>query len=371
MKKLATFGLMLAIAVLGFSGCNCTKKMSERFDQVIVKCAPEVMTLNNGKVDATVTLTLPMEYVHPKAIIKVTPVMVYDGGEVATKPFFYQGSKVKENYRVVKGNKLTDNISFDYTPAMRSSKLQLRVEIKCYTKSGKGQFVLLNTNTGKLVSKDELKVLTEKPNSSEATAIRKRCGYWAAKGVNTLQQDLKYGCIMGSAKDSYKRVTNTTTKADLIYSINSSKVAPKSVKSQDIDAFTANVDAQSKNDRATQKLYAKGYASPDGKETLNDKLSKSRSESGKVAMEKLLKDYGLSIDAAAYGEDWDGFKELVMKSNIQDKNLILQVLSLYSSATQRESEIKNMTSVFGSLKSEVLPQLRRTQMVNSTDLIGK
>ena len=115
----------------------------------------------------------------------------------------------------------------------------------------------------------------------------------------------------------------------------------------------------------------KGYASPDGPVKFNDKLSKSRSESGKKVVAKLLKDSGLDIDAAAYGEDWDGFKELVEKSNIKDKNLILQVLSLYNSPAERESEIKNMSSVFNELKEEVLPELRRSQIVNSTDIQGK
>jgi len=103
----------------------------------------------------------------------------------------------------------------------------------------------------------------------------------------------------------------------------------------------------------------------------NDKLSKARSESGKKVVAKLLKDSGLDIDAAAYGEDWDGFKELVEKSNIKDKNLILQVLSLYNSPAERETEIKNMSSVFEELKEEILPELRRSQIVNTTDLQGK
>ena len=103
----------------------------------------------------------------------------------------------------------------------------------------------------------------------------------------------------------------------------------KNEKKANLDAFKADVDAKLQNDRATQNIAVKGYASPDGPVKFNDKLSKSRSESGKKVVAKLLKDSGLDIDAAAYGEDWDGFKELVEKSNIKDKNLILQVLSLY------------------------------------------
>jgi len=132
-----------------------------------------------------------------------------------------------------------------------------------------------------------------------------------------------------------------------------------------------DVDANLQNDRATQNIAVKGYASPDGPVKFNDKLSKARSESGKKVVAKLLKDSGLDVDAAAYGEDWDGFKELVEKSDIKDKNLILQVLSLYNSSAERESEIKNMSSVFNELKEEILPELRRSQIVNSTDIQGK
>ncbi|MFR2062757.1 MAG: hypothetical protein ACLS37_13270 [Alistipes sp.] len=84
-----------------------------------------------------------------------------------------------------------------------------------------------------------------------------------------------------------------------------------------------------------------------------------------------IPDAGLEIDAEAYGEDWEGFKEMVIASDIKDKNLILQVLSMYDSSAQRESEIKNMASVFDELKTGILPKLRRSMIVNSTDLQGK
>ena len=115
----------------------------------------------------------------------------------------------------------------------------------------------------------------------------------------------------------------------------------------------------------------KGYASPDGPEKFNDKLSKARSESSKKVVAKVLAETGLDVDAAAYGEDWDGFKEMVAASDIKDKNLILQVLSLYNSPAEREAEIKNLSSVYGELKDDVLPELRRAQIVNSTDIQGK
>ena len=171
-------------------------------------------------------------------------------------------------------------------------------------------------------------------------------------------------------RDSYKKVTTVVDKTDLLYAINSSVVTKKNEKNANLGAFKENVDKNLTNDRATQNIAVKGYASPDGPVKFNDTLSKKRSESGKKVVAKLLKDAGLDIDAAAYGEDWDGFKELVEKSDIKDKNLILQVLSLYNSPAERETEIKNMSTVFNELKKDILPELRRSQIVNSTDLQG-
>ena len=176
---------------------------------------------------------------------------------------------------------------------------------------------------------------------------------------------------MQIAANDYKNVTTVVTKADILYKINSSKVSKKAIKTEDLANLEAKVAENKANDRATQSVYVNGYASPDGPEKFNDKLSSARSESGKKAIEKLLADAGLQIDAASYGEDWEGFKEAVAASNIEDKEIILQVLSQYDSSAQREKEIKNLSAVYGTLKKEILPQLRRAQIVNSADITGK
>ena len=171
--------------------------------------------------------------------------------------------------------------------------------------------------------------------------------------------------------NNYRNVTTSVVTADLIYKINSSRLAKKATATDEVAALKASVESYLNNDRAAQTVYVNGYASPDGPEKFNDKLAGKRSQSGLKAVQKLLAETGLNIDAAAYGEDWDGFKAAVAASNIQDKDLILQVLSMYSSAAEREKEIKNLASVFGALKTEVLPQLRRAQIVNTIDVTGK
>ncbi|MFI3289127.1 MAG: hypothetical protein SNH55_02500 [Rikenellaceae bacterium] len=374
MKKLIKLSLALAVVAMATTSCNCFKKMAKNSDLVSVSCTPEVLVLNNGEVPVELTVDFPAKFFNKKAIVKVTPVFVYESGETAVAPFYLQGSKVKENYKVVdftNGGVVTEKFSVKYTDEMRRSELHLRMEVVCKCEDC-DSYVLVDPATAKTITKDQQEVLAANPNSAEAVQILRSCGVKVADGINTLQSDINYGSIMDEMADNYKRVTTTVEKADIKYSINSSRVNAKEVDSAaSTAAFKSIVATNVTNDRAKQTLYANGYASPDGPEKFNDKLSKARSESGQDTMEKLLAEYGLDIDAASYGEDWAGFKELVASSDIEDKNLILQVLSLYDSSTQREAEIKNLSSVFAELKSDILPQLRRTQMMNKIDLQGK
>lgn len=372
MKNLFKLSVVLVAASLAFSSCNCFKKMAKHQDEVNVTCAPEILALNNGVVAADVTVTFPVEYFNAKAVLKVTPVLVFEGGEVAGTTKYFQGSKVDDNYTVVdknNGGNYTLHVEFPYDTRMAQSMLQLRAEIKC-PKGKCKEFTLVNLNNGALPTKEQAAVLAGDDEAAKA-ALAKEFGLTVAYGVNTLQQDLKYSDLMAPMANNYKKVTTVVDKTDLLYAINSSKVTKKNEEKADLEAFKANVDEQLGNDRISQSIAVKGYASPDGPVKFNDKLSQARSESGKKVVAKLLKDSGLDVDAAAYGEDWDGFKELVEKSDIKDKDLILQVLKMYNSPAEREAQIKNLSSVFNELKTEVLPELRRSQIINTSDIQGK
>ncbi len=364
--------MALAAAALVFTSCNCFKKMGKNQGDVQLTCTPEVLVLNRGAVVADIQATFPAKYFNKKAILKVTPVMVFEGGEVAAAPIYLQGSKVEENYTVVDAADvvtLSERVEFPYDERMRQSELQLRAEVKCPGGKCK-EFTYVNLNTGSIPSKSEAAVLAGTDEAAKSALLR-TYGLVIARGVNTLQSDIAYADMMDQLANDFKKVTTVVDEADILYAINSSVVTSKAKKNADLEAFKANVDANLQNERASQSITVKGYASPDGPEQFNDRLSKARSESGKKTVARLLKEAGLEIDAAAYGEDWEGFKKLVEQSDIQDKNLILQVLSLYSNSAQRENEIKNMATVFEELKAEILPQLRRSIVVNTTDIQGK
>ena len=359
MKNLFKMTLVLVAVALTMTSCDCFKKMAKKSSEVTITCTPDVLVLNNGKVVADVTAQIPAKYFNKTASLKVTPALVYEGGVTKGSTLLLQGEKVADNGMLVKSKEAVSikrQVSFDYKPEMQLSNLVLIVEVKC--KGGKcKEFTLVNANTGEVL-----------PADTKLTPAE--YGLVIAKGINTLQNDLDYSEAMLAAANNYKRVTTVVTKADIVYRINCSRVAKKAVETEELKSLKAGVEANKANDRVAQSLYVNGYASPDGPEKFNDKLSEKRSKTGLKAVEKLLADAGLNIDAAAYGEDWDGFQAAVAESNIADKDLILQVLKMYSSSAEREKEIKNMSTVFKSLKTDVLPQLRRAQVVNSADVTG-
>ena len=371
MKNLFKVLSVCTVAVMTLSSCNCFTKMAKNQDDIALTCVPEVLVLNNGKVDAAITVTFPEKYFNAKAVLKVTPVVVFEGGEVAGTTQYFQGVKVEDNYTVIDkamGGQYTMNVTFPYDARMVNSELQIRAEIKCPKGSCK-EFTLVNLNNGAMPTSEEAEILAA--GGDEALKLARTFGITVAYGVNTLQRDLDFSAAMESMASGYKNVTNEVTKANYMYAISSSNLTKKAMNSEEVAAFKQKATEQSSNERIKQNIYVNGYASPDGPEKFNDKLAAARSKSGETAAAKLLKELGLNLDASSYGEDWEGFKELVAASNIEDKQLILSVLNSYESSTEREEQIKNMSKVFEALKEEILPQLRRAQLINSSDITGK
>lgn len=341
MRNLLKLSLVLAVMALTMSSCNCYNKMAKKIDDVQLSANPELLSLKGQTVSTDITVTFPAKYVQKKGVLKVTPVLEFEGGSLEGTPKFIQGENVKDNYTVIdngNGGTYTQTVTFPYDSRADISTLVLAVEAKC--KDG---------------------------------VFREIARIPVARGISTVQNMADWTAYMAIMPDNFKRVTTITEDADLMYQINSSQVRPAALKSDQIKLLEEFVKENSTKDRTTLgNIYAKGYASPDGPETLNDKLSKDRSNTGKDAISKKLKNVpGAKFDAAAYGEDWDGFKKLVEGSNIKDKDLILQVLNMYNSPAQRDQEIKNMSKVYDVLKKDILPQLRRTQLVASADISGK
>ena len=325
-------------AVLGLAAvaCSSPEKMAEMAENVIVKCEPAVLEVVGGVIDAEVSVTYPADYFHPKAILEVTPVIVYEGGEAKMEPYMFQGEKVEDNYEVVPeaGTTVTKKVHFDYAPGMEKCYLELRGVVKYKNKS------------------------TDLPTKK------------AADGANTTYMLVCKKGKLDLKADNYQEIIKQTAEGQILYTINSSTVRSKELKSQSVKDFQAALDEIKANERKNLvSTDVVAYASPDGKEDQNAKLSENRSKSAEKAFGKVTKKHPVDapVNVTSVAEDWDGFQELVAASDLEDKELIIRVLSMYSDPAVREKEIKNMSAVYSTLAKEVLPELRRARFIANVE----
>ncbi len=350
MKNLLSKSFAIVAVALMLSSCGCynsmMKQMAENLD---VTCSPEYVTLKGDNAVTTVSIAVPAKTFDEWAVLKLTPVIVYDGGEVAGSPVFFQGVNVEDNYTVVPyetASTMTINVSIPYNEEMRQSTLIFRGEAKCLKQGNK------------------IKEFTALPDD-----------FIIADGVSSIQNMANSYAEVAIAPDSFQRVTYIEKDAAIQFQINRANVRTSELNSDDIAAleqFIIDNDGDPK--RTVGDVYTQAYASPDGPLKLNDKLSVERGETTHKALEKRFKKNNVPADTRfdinAMGEDWEGFKELVQESNIEDKNLILQVLAMYSDPQVRDREIKNMTATFTVLAEKILPELRRSKMTVNVEVQG-
>ena len=335
MKRIISFSALAALVLLSAS---CSKSRLEQMQlakDVTIQCTPEVLEIKGGNIPATVTVTCPKGYFHPKATMEVTPVLVYQGGEIAAPTLYYQGDKVKDNYKVVssEGATITEKLNFTYKPGCEKAYLELRSTIHYKKKD---------------YPVDPVKV---------------------ADGCIATYQLADLGGVYSRKPDGYKAVIEGTTEGRILYDVNSDKVRKDQFETNSMVNYKNSLDYMKEDERTTIKdTKIVAYASPEGGKEYNEKLSDKRSVTAQKALDKIAKGVEFTgTEVQSMGQDWDGFQEAISKSDIEDKDLILRVLSMYSDPAVRESEIRNMSQIYKEIDKKVFPELRRARIVTNTE----
>ena len=303
---------LVALLVLAFSSCSKMGELSADY----FTTNPEVLEAVGGKVPVTITGKFPEKYFKKNAIVEVTPVLRWDGGEAKGQPATFQGEKVQGNDQTISyktGGTYTMKASFDYVPEMAKSELYLDFKIK----KGKKEYTIPSVKIA-----DGVIATSELPTVNSANAAL--------------------------APDAFQRIIKQAKEAQIMFLIQQANLRANELKSESLKDFNKQVVTVA-GDTKNYKLNNEKY--------LNKELKKGKIET--------------TVDTKYTAQDWDGFQELVSKSNIQDKDLILRVLSMYNDPEQRETEIKNISSVYKTLADEILPQLRRARLTANYDVIGR
>ncbi|MCQ2201496.1 MAG: hypothetical protein MJZ27_05350 [Bacteroidales bacterium] len=342
----------LALAAL-MASCGSLDKMKEAAKDIKYQVTPEVLETHKGQVAMSLKATVPAKVWDKKVSAEVTPVLVYEGGETAYPSITIFGEALTGNGQKVSytngGQVSYPEQSVEFNDKMRVSDLIVKIKFM------KGD--------------DELEVTTVDlamgPNGDGAIA----------KGViatSLLLAEEKPVAVIG--KDAFQRIINEDQSAELVYLINKADIRNGELKKEDVKAINDYIEAvKAAENKNLKDVVVSAYASPDGALSLNENLAKNREKSAQSYIEKQLKKAKAEANVVAKNtpEDWEGFKAAMEKSDIQDKDLILRVLSMYTDNDVRETEIKKLGTAFKVIADEILPSLRRAQITVNAELIGK
>ena len=340
MTKKLYLPLLMAMVVALFS--SCSKKMGELSADYFT-VTPQVLEAVGGKVPATINGKFPEKYFNKKAVVEVTPVLKWNGGEAKGQPATFQGEKVEGNDQTISykmGGSYTMKTSFDYVPEMAKSELYL--EFKA-------------TIGKKVVTIPAVKIADGVISTSELVN-------------NTLGN-----ANPALGEDAFQRIIKEKHDANIMFLIQQANLRAQELNSDAIKEWKDLVKNADEAPNQNVAIEISAYASPDGGFKLNNTLAENREGNTTKYLNKELKKMKVDapVDARYTAQDWEGFKELVSASNLQDKDLVLRVISMYQDPETREKEIKNISAVYSDLAETILPQLRRSRLTANIEIIGK
>ena len=328
-----TTALLLAVLV---SSCACRLKP---LNGSAAQVDPNPLTLVGTQIPGQVRLTLPAKWCHKRAIVNITPQLRYAGTSVTGQTVTIQGENVRDNYQTIsyeRGGSVIVPFAFEYKPGMEQSDLYLT-----FTATVKGKKVNL-------------------------PAIKVARGTIMTAGLASISD-----ITPALARDAFQRVIKEQYTADLKFLINRAEVRAAELNKREVKDWQDVVDNAYQVPNQEVDIEIQAYASPDGAQDLNERLSAQRERNTSSVIARKLGKKKIEVNAHYTAEDWDGFQKLLEASNIQDKELVLRVLSMYPDPEDREREIRNLSHVFTQLADEILPELRRSRLNANVRIIGK
>ncbi|MDD7251262.1 MAG: hypothetical protein PUH21_04520 [Prevotellaceae bacterium] len=333
--------LIIGSAALGLTSCSKMGALSADNFNV----TPSPIEAVGDQVPVTINGRFPQKYMKKKAVVTVTPVLKYDGGEAIGAPATFQGEKVEGNNQTISyriGGNYTMKSNFAYVPEMEKSDLYLKFDAR----KGNRRYNVPKVKVGE--------------------------GVLATSAL--VNRTMKSSNI-AFAPDAYQHVIKQKANANIKFLIQQAKIRNSELHSVSVKDFIKTLrDIRNDQERKDlENVEVSAYASPDGGMKLNTALAKNREKNTKQYVSGTLKRAGLdgNINTKYTAEDWEGFQQLVSQSNIQDKEVILRVLSMYKDPEERERQIKNISAAFTELAKEVLPELRRSRITVNYNLIGR
>ena len=333
--------LMSAASMMLLASCSKLGALSA--DNFTV--TPNPLETQAGTVPATINGHFPEKYMKKKATVTVVPELRYANGVTV------QGSSATFQGENVAGNGQTILYRTGGNYAMKTN------------------FAYADCNKAEMYLTFDASIGKKKFN---VPAVK------VADGILATSELYKKTLVTANpalAADTYQRITKKKQEANIKFLIQQATLRKSELKNNSVQEFVKLL-SQINSDHeklALENVEVSAYASPDGGLSLNDKLAGQRQKVTEQYVNQELKKLKMNanVDANYTAEDWDGFQQLVQASDIQDKDVILRVLSMYKDPQEREQQIRNISQAFRELADGILPQLRRARMTINYETIGR
>ncbi len=354
--KMKNLPLLFALVLL--ASCSGINKMVKNAEMVKYSAQPEILEMHGGEVDVKIDGTFPAKYFVKSAELTITPVIT-DGEKVLKelKPIKLQGEKVQANNKVISfenGGDVTYSEKFPFEEAMRKSELKLKITASKGSKS---------------LNLPDIKIADGIIVTPNLVQFNPEIILGSTKKINNNPS------VYDPNSSIYQQVVPEAVNADILYLIQQAQLRNSELSKEDLKKMIEFLDEIKSNEKLElENVEISSYASPDGALDLNTKLSDRRGQTAENYIKRELKRKKISdasVSSKTTAEDWDGFEQLVRKSNIQDKEVILRVLSMYKDVEVREKEIKNISAAYVELAENILPELRRSKYLVNANRIGK
>jgi Flp pilus assembly protein TadD len=313
------------------------------------KVNPKPLETRGGHVEATVDGIFPEKYMLRNAVVKVTPELRYqtsNGQQVVRgASSTFQGEKVMGNDRIISyklGGHYAMKPDFVYEPDMMQSEL----------------WMTFTASVGKK--------MVEIPAVKVANGV---------KATSELYRKILVGTAPILAADSFQRISQVKQEANIKFLVAQTQLRKSELQSTSVTDFLRLL-TQINNERESMVLNnieVSAYASPEGTFAVNNRLASGRQDVSEQFVRQQLRFSNLNahVDTRYTAEDWEGFQQLVRASDIQDKDVILRVLSMYEDPEEREQQIRNMSQAFRELSEGILPELRRARLIANYEVVGR
>ena len=340
MNKKSIF-LLSAASMMLFASCSKLGALSA--DNFTV--TPNPLETQAGTVPATINGHFPEKYMKKKAVVTVVPELRYANGvTVQGSSATFQGENVAGNGQTIMykvGGNYTMKTNFAYADCNKAD-----------------MYLTFNASIGN--------------KKFDVPAVKVADGIIA---TSELYKRTLASATPALALDGYQRINKKKQEANIKFLIQQAELRKSELKSGSVQEFVAMLKRIS-NERETlnlQNVEVSAYASPDGGFALNEKLANKRQQNAEGYVKQQMKQAKLTdnVEANYTAQDWEGFQQLVAASNIQDKDVILRVLSMYKDPEEREQQIKNMSAGFRELADGILPELRRARLTINYETIGR